>query len=74
MAKWQYKTVRIKETPKRDMDLDVEPVFNQLQDDGWEYVSGPEVVRHEGYDSYIFLVRRAEKSVSSYADTELVGI
>lgn len=63
MAEWQYRTVTLRETQERDIDLDVQPLFESLQDDGWEYVSGPTVgVRALGHMSYVFLIRRPQHS------------
>lgn len=75
MAKFQYKTVTLRNEEGRDIDLDVEPLFDELQEDGWEYVSGPAILsRVYGEEAYVFMVRKPAQYESAYADHDLIVV
>lgn len=57
MIQFDYRTIRLESQPERDIDLDVEPMFEELQEEGWEYVSGP-VIPNRVPQCYIFTIRR----------------
>ena len=69
MAKYEYQTFTIEGTSERDIDLDVSPKFDEWQEDGWEYVSGPVIERYAGGErDYTFLLRRKKATPSAYED------
>lgn len=67
MEKFQYRTFTVEQGEGRDIDLDVEAEFDNWQEDGWEYVSGPVTTYH----GYLFLLRRKPKRKSAYEDQGL---
>lgn len=65
--KYKYRTFTVDQVHERDIDLDVDATFDEWQEDGWEYLSGPVVV----CGGYLFMVRKEVPSTKRVSIDEL---
>lgn len=67
MQEWQYKTLIIQPSDD-EVSTEIDHRIGQIGPDGWEYLSGPVIDRHDGQVDYVFVFRRPAPRTSAYAD------